>query len=172
MQHTDIPYFSCDIPGSDDILKSDDMSELHYDIPELLDDIPEHPTDIPEKAVDIPEQSDDIPMRRIDTYAIDYYPEKDYIPMESMYKNMNVSYDLRMGIQSPPQVDIKNANELWVFIIKIKDIDNKFFNDVHNMMMDNTALPQNVISAKYYNMMDSKKNLSFRRCENGLLFLE
>jgi len=194
MQYYNTPDLSCDINQSDDTEElPDDPEDLPDDTEELPDDpedlpddteeLPDDPEDLPDDTEELPDDPEDLQDDTVErpddteelwddtdvqrnTYAIDYYPEKDYIPMESMYKNMNVSYHPHMR-PSSPKVDVTYAKELWIFIIKIKNIDDKFFNDVHRIVMDNTTLPQNVISARYYNENDATKNLSFHRCGCG-----
>jgi hypothetical protein len=101
----------------------------------------------------------------LDKVMVIYYPEKDYFPCESYYKNLHI--DTRVGMrQNNNIVDVKNATEIWVFIIKKKYINNNFFSDIRNLDLKNLVflnpvLPLNIISAKYYNSLDENKNLSY-----------
>ena len=89
-----------------------------------------------------------------------YYPEKDYIPYESIFRRSSIDFYPGMKL-TDTTVDVKDTTKLWVFIIQNKDLNYKFFNDVHNIDQNYIVLPHNVISSTYFDGLDEKKNLSF-----------
>ena len=99
-------------------------------------------------------------MSYLDKAIISYYPEKNYIPMESTFKLSNVDVSVNRKLPITTNINVKDTTELWIFIIKYKDLNNKFFNDVHNIDLNNVVLPQNVISATYYNGLEETIFLS------------